>query len=77
MFDVLTDEQWRRLQDLIDNPPAHARVLVQKLREQRGETEENKNNIWVPGPGSWRPGDPIPEVYRIQRNTRGNFPRPQ
>ena len=76
IFDVLTDEQWARLQDLIDNPPRHARIFIAKLREQRGVTEENKGNVWVPGPGSWQPGDPIPESYRIQRNTRGNFPRP-
>jgi len=77
MFDVLTDEQWRRLQDLIDNPPPHAQILIAKLREQRGETEENKSDVWVPGPNSWRPGDPLPESYRIQRNTRVRFPRPQ
>ena len=74
MFDVLTDEQWQRLQDLIDNPPPHARILIAKLREQRGETEENKSDVWVPGPHSWRPGNPIPESYRQQR---GTFPRPQ
>ena len=77
MFDVLTDEQWQRLQNLIDNPPPHARVLIAKLREQRGETEKNESGVWVPGPGSWRPGDPIPEAYRQERNTERRFPRPQ
>ena len=76
IFDVLTDEQWQRLQDLIDNPPRHARIFIQNLREQRGETEENKGDIWVPGPGSWRPGDPLTESYRIRRNTQIRFPRP-
>jgi len=28
MFDVLTDEQWARLQNLIDNPPEHAKIFL-------------------------------------------------
>ena len=73
MFDVLIDEQWIRLQRLLDNPPEHAKVLLKKLREQRGEAE--KSGAWAPGPNSWRPGDPIPEGYRQQRQERGRFPR--
>jgi len=75
LYDVLTDEQWIQLQDLIDNPPEHAKVLLKKLREQRGETK--KTGVWSPGPNSWQPGDPIPEAYRIERNERRNFPRPK
>jgi len=77
MFDVLTDEQWKRLQELIDNPPAHAMGLLKLMKEMNGESENGKNSGggYVPGPNSWRPGDPIPEEYRQQRN-RGNFPRP-
>ena len=77
MFDVLTDEQWMRLQELIDNPPEHALLFRQRQRESSGETEDNKRDIWVPGPDSWRPGMPIPESYRQQRNTQIRFPRPQ
>jgi Ni/Co efflux regulator RcnB len=74
MFDVLTDEQWARLQQLIDNPPEHARAFRNRLQKQRGEAE--KKGEWMPGPNSWRPGDPIPEQYRQQRNERqGSFPR--
>jgi Ni/Co efflux regulator RcnB len=72
MFDVLTDEQWKRLQELIDTPPEHAKVLRKKLKEQMGESEKT---AWAPGPNSWRPGDPIPEGYRQQRQERGRFPR--
>jgi len=77
MFDVLNDEQWKRLQELIDNPPEHTKALLKIMKEQSGESEEGKNpgGGWQPGPGSWRPGDPIPEEYRQERNTRGNFPR--
>jgi Spy/CpxP family protein refolding chaperone len=75
MFDVLTDEQWTRLLDLIDNPPEHARMFIKKMRERRGVSESRRGGGWQPAPDSWQPGDPIPEAYRIQRNTRGNFPR--
>ena len=82
MFDVLTDEQWIRLQNLIDNPPEHALVFRKMLRKLAGESEEaseseasESSDAWVPGPNSWRPGDAIPETYRIERNTRRQFPR--
>jgi hypothetical protein len=48
MFDVLTDAQWKRLQDLIDNPPEHAKAFGKKLKEQMGEAE--KAGAWQPGP---------------------------
>jgi hypothetical protein len=73
MFDVLTDGQWKRLQELIDNPPAHAKVWLEKLKAQKEKTE--KSGEWTPGPNSWRPGNPIPEGYRQERNTRSRFPR--
>ena len=75
MFDVLTDAQWVRLQELIDNPPPHAQALLKKLKEQRGE--EEKAGVWTPGPNSWRPGDGVPEEYRQERNKRigRGFPR--
>jgi len=75
MFDVLTDAQWARLQQLIDNPPEHAKVFRKKLREQQGKSEANeKSSVWIPGPGAWQPGSSaIPEQYRQERNSR--FPR--
>ena len=85
MFDVLNDEQWNRLQDLVDNPSEHVQFFLRHLKEGIGLDDSEKNEggankgaedkIWLPGPGSWRPGDPIPEAYRQERNTRGNFPR--
>jgi len=76
LYDVLTDEQWKRLQDLINNPPEHVRIVLNKLRRQSGKVEE-ANGVWTPGPNSWRPGDPIPEEYRQERNKRTGrgFPR--
>ena len=87
MSEILNDDQRRRLQDLTENPPPYARLLIQRLRENRGEKntgakEEGGSeraggdkDIWVPGPDSWKPGDPIPEGSRRERNESGNFPR--
>jgi len=75
MFDVLTDEQWKRLLALIDNPPAHAQVFGKRLRERQGENTQTGGG-YVPGPGAWQPGSSaIPEQYRQERNSRRPFPR--
>ena len=39
MFDVLTDEQWVRLQELIDNPPEYAKKFRDMLKGQMDEEE--------------------------------------
>jgi Ni/Co efflux regulator RcnB len=70
MFDVLTDEQWARLQNMIDNPSGLVKTMQKKMKEWK----ENKG-AYTPGPNSWQPGDPIPEEYRQQRNERQRFPR--
>ena len=74
MFDVLTDEQWNRMIGLIDNPPEYAKKLLAQVHKDMG-TDNSKSDEWQPGPNSWRPGDPIPEGYRQQRQERGKFPR--
>jgi hypothetical protein len=74
MFDVLTDEQWNRLQKLLDNPPDYIKAWRKKVYGV--EDAVKKNDTGQPGPNSWRPGDPIPEQYRQERNERqGSFPR--
>ena len=72
LFDVLTDAQWDKFQDLIDNPPEYIKAWL-KIYPGREQTQE----AWQPGPNSWQPGDAIPDGYRRERNSRGNFPRPQ
>ena len=74
MFDVLTDEQFARLQELNDNPPDYVLAIRKKIRAMRGESEQTGGGGWVPGPGSWQPGQGIPEGYRQERNTRNRFP---
>ena len=87
MSDVLTDEQWDRLQELIDNPPEHALAYRKVLREMLGgsyASEEiaeaskasevnEKPGTYVPGPNSWRPGDGTPGRVHVEQPNR--FPR--
>jgi hypothetical protein len=81
MFDVLTDEQWDRFLKLVDDPPDYIKRRIAKMRGDKGEDKgDNKAGatgaeVWTPGPDSWRPGDPVPEEYRQERNQRRRFPR--
>jgi hypothetical protein len=75
MFDVLTDEQMAKLARLVNNPPDALKKIVDKMKAALGEQE--KSAVWMPGPNSWQPGDPLPEGYlqvRQERRGRG-FPR--
>jgi len=72
MLDVLTDEQWLRLTNMIDNPSGLVKIMLDKVKAWR-----EKKEVWTPGPNSWQPGDPIPEGYRQERQMKGNFPRPK
>jgi len=74
MFDVLTDEQWDRLQNLVDNPPEYIKAFRKKV-EQNVAAAKKAGTSWSPSLDSWKPGDAIPEKYRQERKTRGNFPR--
>jgi len=74
MFDVLTDEQWERMLNLIDNPPDYARKMIARMREKRENTNAS-TGAWRPGLDSWKPGDAIPEQYRKERNERRRFPK--
>ena len=69
LFDVLTDEQWMRLQNLVDDPPAHAKVLRERM-EWLVE-EHHKISTWhVNNLNSWRTGEAIFEEYRQARNAQ-------
>jgi Spy/CpxP family protein refolding chaperone len=74
MFDVLTDEQMAKLVRLVNNPPEVAKRFLAEMKKMIGEQEASG---WQPGPGSWQPGDPIPEGYLQQRQERRGrqFPR--
>ena len=74
MFDVLTDEQWERMIDLVDNPPDYVRAVIAEMRRSMGADDSGSDGQWRPGPNSWQPGEGVPEEYRRQRNTPGGFP---
>ncbi|MCL2006088.1 MAG: hypothetical protein FWG73_07980 [Planctomycetaceae bacterium] len=85
---LLTPEQRARGEKLTADAPAlldkmplqdHVRENLRGLRVRDAERQEQSEPTapaYVPGTGSWRPGDAIPERYRQERNTRGRFPRP-
>jgi len=84
VFEILNDEQRSRLQDLIDNPPPHVRLHIQRLRSSAARPErkhwglhdEGTNvdrEIWVPGADAWRPGDPVP--VQLEERERSRFPQ--
>ena len=75
MFDVLNDEQWERMLDLIDNPPDHVKKYFERFNKIMSVNNTQTESGWQPGPNSWRPGDAIPEAYRIERNERSRFKR--
>ena len=74
MFDILTDEQWARMLDLIDNPPDYVKKVIVQMRKWNEENANSSTGVWQPGPNSWRPGDAIPAQYRQERNERRRFP---
>jgi len=82
MFEILNDEQRKRLQELIDNPPEYVRIHIQRLGSEHwgvdvegvGKKADVDTDVWVPGAGSWKPGDPLPEGYRPEQRDR-RFPR--
>ncbi|MDR3232077.1 MAG: hypothetical protein LBT46_00135 [Planctomycetaceae bacterium] len=73
MFDVLTDEQWAKLQDLIDNPPDYVKEELAKMKKQFGD--DRQSDVWQPGINTWKPGDAVPEEYRQERAKRKAFPQ--
>jgi hypothetical protein len=62
---------------LIDNPPEYIKKTIMQQRKEREELDNinGKPEVGQPGPNSGRPGDPIPEGYRQERQERGRFPR--
>ncbi len=72
MFDVLTDEQWAKLENIVDNPPEYVKNMVKKIKQQMGQNEDGEASGNVMD--AWKPGEPIPEEYR-QKRARKAFPQ--
>ncbi|MDR2756606.1 MAG: hypothetical protein LBC20_12950, partial [Planctomycetaceae bacterium] len=70
IFDVLTDEQMEKLQNLIDNPPDYVKTIIAEIKKLRGENTDSMP-VYLK---SWKPGEPIPEEYKKHRASRKMFP---
>jgi hypothetical protein len=66
LFDVLTNEQWHRLVDLIDNPPEHAQAFRKRLQLN----SEKPGGRGMPDDKPWKVSEAIPQEYRQKRNDR-------
>lgn len=72
MFDILTDEQLARLDEIVSNPPEYVRDHLESLRERFGRSDRpDASKAFL---DAWKPGQPIPEEYRQKRKASG-FPR--
>jgi len=72
LMDVLTDEQLVKMQAILDATPEFAKKLLAKHRAQREAVRQSPT--YIPGPDSWRPGDPVPVQFKEERQRR-RFPR--
>lgn len=71
MFDVLTDEQLARLEEIMNNPPEYVRQFLEKIRKQMGRQQHNAAaNAFM---DAWKPGEPVPDEYKQQRKRKA-FP---
>ena len=75
---VLTVEQRAKAEKLTAEAPALVERFMGKKQDvqQQGRLQQNERTpayIYVPGTGSWRPGDPLPVQIREERPSR--FPR--
>jgi hypothetical protein len=72
LMNVLTDEQLDKMQKIMDESPRFVKQVLARFKASQGAQE--KSPSWVPGPDSWRPGDPLPAQFKEERK-KGNFPR--
>jgi hypothetical protein len=72
MMNVLTDAQLDRMQEILDATPEYLKRRIAGSRTQREAAK--KSPTYVPGPGAWRPGDPMPMQFQEERR-RSRFPK--
>jgi Ni/Co efflux regulator RcnB len=65
------------MQKVLDEAPEFAKKMITQSKIQR--EAQKKSPQYVPGPDSWRPGDPVPVEFKKERQERtkyrGGFPR--
>jgi hypothetical protein len=77
LMDVLTDAQLDKMQKILDETPEFAKKMIAQFKGQ--QEAQAKSPQWMPGPDSWRPGDPLPVQFKEERQERTRqrpgFPR--
>jgi hypothetical protein len=70
MFDVLTDEQMAKLQNLIDNPPDYVKEYLAEAKKMYDANSSAPQSFM----NAWKPGDPVPAEYKEKRKLKP-FPK--
>jgi hypothetical protein len=76
IYDLLTDEQLKKLQDLTDNPPEYIQFANKRLKELQESVgmREGSSGGSQDFLNSWKPGEPIPPEYKEHRKQLKKFP---
>jgi len=72
LMNVLTDEQLLKMQEILDDTPKFAKRMIASFKMIRMAAQLSPT--YVPGPDSWRPGDPLPKQFMEERKVR-RFPQ--
>ena len=65
LMNVLTDEQLDKMQTILDETPMFAKKIIATIKIMQAAAKLSPT--YVPGPDSWRPGDPVPEQFKEER----------
>ena len=65
LMNVLTDDQLDKMQKIMDETPETIKRFIAQSKAQR--EQQKKSPMYVPGPDSWRPGDPVPVQFKEER----------
>ena len=68
-MNVLTDAQLDKMAQILNETPEFAKWALAQAKAQQEAAK--KSPSYVPGPDSWRPGDPLPVQFKEERNTGG------
>jgi len=72
LMNVLTDEQLGEMQKILDESPAFVKQVLAEFKARQEAAQQSPT--YIPGPDSWRPGNPMPMQIREERQ-RSRFPR--
>jgi hypothetical protein len=72
LMNVFTVAQLDKMQKILDETP---KAIKERIAQSKSQQEQQKKSPqYVPSPGSWRPGMPLPIQFKEERKS-GRFPR--